>query len=152
MRTPWWALVVLSGCALYSQDLGRMVEHYDANEYERALSIARVLEEDFSSLSPAEQARYAFVRGMTDFRLSSTTVQGTGTGTVRDAYRRNSRYWLGLASALERQTPGSLRSEEKERLEATLAEVNVDVFGAAKPGGATPKADPKADAKPTAGG
>ena len=44
------------GCATYSQDLERAKTHYEANQYEAALALFRVLELDFDSL-PARPSR-----------------------------------------------------------------------------------------------
>src|SRR3712207_3611789 len=72
-------------CATYKQDLERSRGHYEGtsvdqarkdyeeNQYEKALALLRVLEHDVDSLPPGEQAQYAYLRGMTGYRLSQST-------------------------------------------------------------------------------
>jgi hypothetical protein len=82
-----WALASLlllaSACATYREDLNRGQRLYEENQYEHALAIWRALEADMDSLSRTDQARYAYLRGMTDFRLK---------------FRSDARYWLGIAA------------------------------------------------------
>ena len=110
------ALAPLS-CATYSEDLNRGQRLYEENKYENALAIWRVLESDSDSLSFNDQARYAYLRGMTDYRLG---------------YRPDSRHWLALAKATEQEHAGGLSVEWKERLEQSLADLNQDVYGGAE--------------------
>src|SRR5262245_48825822 len=116
-------------CATYEQDLNRASEHYNRNQFESALALFRVLEPDLDSFSAAEQARYAYLRGMTDYRLSGLSPQGTGVSDPRQGYRDNARHWLAIAAAIEKKTPGGLTPEEKQRLDETMADLNRDVFG-----------------------
>ncbi len=146
-----------SGCATYAQDLDRARGHYEANRFEQALALFRVLEHDMDSFSLPEQAQYAYLRGMTDYRLAGLAPQGTGVADPRKGYRDNARHWLGLAAAIEKQTPGGITSEQKIRLNETLSDLNRDVFGGAEtlpendaasdaaeqPGGAEPDATPE---------
>jgi hypothetical protein len=117
------ALTALSvaGCATYTQDLDRGIHHYDANEHERALAVFRSLENDTDSFDGKELARYYYYRGMTDYRLASPQYE----------VRPDARYWLGLAHAAEDKTPGSLTSDQKQRLDDALDDLNDDVFGSA---------------------
>lgn len=105
-----------SACATYLDDLNRAEAHYQANEHERALALFRVLEPDIDSLSRADQARYAYLRGMNDYRLG-------------DAFRADARHWLAFAKAIEREQPGSLNADWKPRLEEALRDLNQDVYG-----------------------
>ena len=107
-------LLVLVACATYREDLNRGQRLYEEREYERALAIFRVLEPDEDSLHPGDQARYAYLRGMTDYRLG---------------FRPDARHWLALAQAREQTRPGGLSLEWKERLEKSLEELNRDVYG-----------------------
>jgi hypothetical protein len=107
-------LLLASGCATYREDLNRGQRLYEENQYEHALAIWRVLEEDMDSLSHNDQARYAYLRGMTDFRLK---------------FRPDARYWLGVAKAIEQEHGGGLSVEWQERLKVTLTELNQDVYG-----------------------
>lgn len=133
-----------SGCATYRQDLDRARAHYDHNEYEAALALFRVLEPDVDSFSTAEHAQYAYARGMTGYRLSALANAGTAVADPKQAFRSNARHWLAVARAIDKETPGGLTPEEKQRLDETLADLNKDVYG----GGDDLKA---ADAKPSDG-
>ncbi|MGK3990392.1 hypothetical protein WME99_45525 [Sorangium sp. So ce136] len=121
-----------TGCATYTQDLDRARSHYEANRFEQALALFRVLEHDTDSFSLPEQAQYAYLRGMTDYRLADLAPQGAGVADPRKGYRDNARHWLGLAAAIEKQTPGGISSEQKNRLTETLADLNRDVYGGAE--------------------
>jgi hypothetical protein len=118
-----------AGCATYTQDLERAQRHYDDNQFEKALALCRVLEEDIDSLSPAETAKYAYLRGMTDYRLASVAQQGTNVADPRRAFRDNARHWLAIASAIDTKTPGGISIEQKQRLKDALDDLNKDVFG-----------------------
>jgi Cys-rich repeat protein len=100
-------------CATYREDLNRGQRMYEENQYEHALALWRILEEDADSLSVNDQARYAYLRGMTDYRLG---------------FRADSRHWLALAKATE-QAHGGLSVEWKERMEQSLTDLNQDVYG-----------------------
>jgi hypothetical protein len=110
------ALLLATACATYREDLNRGQRLYEENQYERALAIWRVLESDMDSLTLNDQARYAYLRGMTDYRLR---------------FRADARHWLGLASAIEKEHAGGLSVEWKERLRTTLDDLNHDVYGGA---------------------
>lgn len=136
-------------CATYKQDLDRSRKHYEdnqvdqarknyeENQYEKALALLRVLEHDIDSFSPGEQAQYAYLRGMTDYRLSQSSrlsqqpTQGSSVADPRKDYRANSRHWLGVAAATEKITPGGLLPEEKQRMTDALNDLNKDVWGGA---------------------
>ncbi len=115
-------LVSAIGCANYRSELQRGQGYYNDQQYEIALALWRDLEPDQDSLEKNERVRYAYLRGMTDFRLG---------------YRPDARYWLGLAAAGEKLTPSSLSSDESERLGKTLNELNQEVYGTGK----APKAE-----------
>ncbi|HTQ06638.1 MAG TPA: hypothetical protein VMI54_22435 [Polyangiaceae bacterium] len=110
------ALLVV-GCTTYREDLNRGQRLYEENQYEHALAIWRVLETDTDSLSDNDQARYAYLRGMTDYRLG---------------FRPYARHWLGLARALDKEHPGGLNQEWRDRLDKSLADLNNDVYGGAE--------------------
>ncbi len=119
------ALAVLGvGCATYSQDLERARLHYQTNDFARSLAILRVLGEDADALSPTERRQYAYLRGMTDLRLS-TTSPSTGP-TDRAALRACARDWLEVS--VREAGPGglSLSPDQLARARASLAEL-VDV-------------------------
>ena len=132
MRLLWLALAFsAASCVTYTQDLDRAKAHYEQNQYEAALAIFRVLEPDVDSLNTAEQAKYAYLRGMTDYRLSSLSASGSHVSDPKRAFRDNARHWLGVASAIEKETPGGLTEDEKKRLGDTLTDLNHDVYGGA---------------------
>lgn len=107
-------LLLVLGCATYREDLNRGQRLYEENQYERALAIWRVLEADMDSLSRTDQARYAYLRGMTDYRLG---------------FRPYARHWLGVSRAIEKEHPGGLNQEWKDRMNQSLADLDRDVFG-----------------------
>lgn len=114
MRRFAFAALLLIGCATYREDLNRGQRLYEENQYERALAIWRVLESDMDSLSRNDQARYAYLRGMTDYRLG---------------FRPYARHWLGIAKAIDKETPGGLNQEWRDRLDKSLTDLNNDVYG-----------------------
>jgi hypothetical protein len=103
----------LAGCATYQDDLARSQKAFEQNQHERALAILRALENDSTHLSPAERAQYAYLRGMTDYRIG---------------YRSDARHWLAAARAIETQTPNSLPEEWTKRMNETLGELNDEVY------------------------
>ncbi len=107
------ACVALPACATYEDDLATGQRAFEASEHERALAILRVLEPDFVRLSLPERARYAYLRGMTDYRIG---------------YKADARHWLAVASAIEDKTPDSLPPEWAKRLGDSLKELNEDVY------------------------
>lgn len=120
-----------AGCATYRQDLERAKTHYEANEYEKALALFRVLEPDMDSFSDSEKAQYAYLRGMTDYRLAGLANPGSGMSNPKQDFRSNARHWLGVASAIEKQSQGGLSTEEKQRLGEAMTDLNKDVYGGA---------------------
>ena len=118
MIRTWLGLAALAvslvACATYREDLNRGQRFYEENEYERSLAIFRVLESDMDSLELEDQSRYAYLRGMADYRLS---------------FRQDARHWLAVAKAIEQEHPGGLNPQWKQRLEETLNELNQEVYG-----------------------
>jgi hypothetical protein len=136
------------GCATYRQDLDRARKHYDQNQYEKALALFRVLEPDMDSLSDPEQAQYAYLRGMTDYRLASQQVAANVSGGVVDprrSFRDNARHWLAVAAATEKNTPGGLTPDERKRLTDALDDLNKDVYGGVEATDDKPEGDKKAE-------
>jgi len=107
------AALLLAACTTYRSQLHRGQRYYEENQYEAALALWRDLEADADSLTPEERARYAYFRGMTNYRLGQ---------------RAEARYWLSLAQAGEQLHPSSLGEERRQRLEATLSELQKDVM------------------------
>lgn len=116
------------GCATYRDDLNRAEKHYQANEHERALALFRVIEPDLDSLDYVDRTRYAYLRGINDYRMSGKAEGGTKT-SVDKAYRASARHWLAIARALEREKPGGLQPEWKTNLAEALRDLNQDVYG-----------------------
>ena len=114
MRFAALTALVLVACTTYREDLNRGQRLYEENQYEHALAIWRLLEDDMDSLSPNDQARYAYLRGMTDYRLG---------------FRPYARHWLGIAQSIDKEYPGGLNQEWKDRMDKSLADLNVDVYG-----------------------
>lgn len=99
----------LSGCATYRDELVRSQQAFEQNQHERALALLRELEPDISRLATPERAQYAYLRGMTDYRIG---------------YRADARHWLAVANAYEESSPGVLPVDWKTRTAAALEEMN----------------------------
>ncbi|MGO9832622.1 MAG: hypothetical protein ACLP1X_00250 [Polyangiaceae bacterium] len=100
-------------CATYEEDLARSQRAFDASEHERALAILRSLEPDMGRLGTSDRAHYAYLRGMTDYRIG---------------YKVDARHWLGVSAAIEQQTPGSIPPDSVTRLNEALKEMNEAVY------------------------
>ncbi len=108
-------LGAISSCATYESNLETGQRALEQSEHERALAIFRALEPDMSHLSLIGRAHYAYLRGMTDYRIG---------------YKSEARHWLALASALEQKTPGSLPPDWEQRMSESLKELNEEVYAA----------------------
>lgn len=117
--------VSLVACQTYRDDLIRAQRYYEDNQYAQALALFRALERDTDSLTAHEHARYAYFRGMTDYRLAR--VEGGND----ERFDRHARYWLGLATSIEKENPGGLQEHEKKRLDETLTDLNTKAYGTA---------------------
>jgi hypothetical protein len=104
----------IASCVTYAEELNRGQRYFQGNEYERALAVWRVLEADVDSLSPTDRTRYAYLRGMTDYRMS-----------LRD----DARHWLALARAYEQATPGGIEEGWRDRMNEALKDLGNDVHG-----------------------
>ena len=105
--------VLLSGCATYASELNRGQTAFEANKHEQALAIFRALENDQTHFDPGERARYAYLRGMTDYRIG---------------YRADARHWLAVAKELDGQNKNALPEQWKGRLDTALADLNEAVW------------------------
>jgi hypothetical protein len=118
MRQLAWFVAIFAlaftACSTYRDHLNRGQRMYDENEYEHALALFRNIEPDIDSLTPNDQARYAYLRGMTDYRLG---------------FRPDARHWLAMAKAFDQANPGGLTPEWKTRTDEAIADLNKDVFG-----------------------
>lgn len=104
-----------AGCATYQDELSRGERAFEASEDERALAIFRNLESDTGRLGDADRAHYAYLRGMTDYRIG---------------YKAEARHWLAVAAALDQATPGSLPADWAKRMGEALKELNEEVYTA----------------------
>jgi hypothetical protein len=147
----WLAAIVVSlslplvACATYQDELASGQRAFEASEHDRALAIFRVLEADTVQLSVPDRARYAYLRGMTDFRIG---------------YQAEARHWLSMAAAIEQQAPGSLPEDWNKRLADSLKELNEAVYTAgietlsnaapakARPSDSPSESEPPASRKP----
>ena len=129
-----FALAAVAGCATYEQELQRAEDHFTHDEHERSLATLRALEEDWASLSTKDRARYAYLRGMTDYRIG---------------FKADARHWLAVGLEIERDSPGALAADEKKASEEKLGELNAVVWAGdvlpqdEAPGKAAKKAKPK---------
>jgi hypothetical protein len=105
---------VLAACQTYQDDLTRSQRAFEQNEHEHALALLRQLEPDTDHLAPNEQAQYAYLRGMTDYRIG---------------YKVDARHWLALAKSMEEKTPGLLPEDWKARMTEALGTLNEGVYG-----------------------
>jgi hypothetical protein len=144
MASPFvWVAIVsgpaLGGCDTYRDELARSQRAFEHADYERALAIFRALEPDVGGhFSLQEQAQYAYLRGMTDYRVG---------------YKVDARHWLALAHAIDSSRTGLLPSDWKARIKDTLGELNEQVYAAgvetlAESQEEAAKTAPSASAKP----
>jgi hypothetical protein len=108
-----WLLAVVA-CSGHRDALARGRLYYEDNRFEQALSVWRELESNEYRLRPYERSRYAYLRGMTDYRLG---------------FRDDARHWLGLAKAIEQLHPGGINPEWMERLDGALDDLDREIFG-----------------------
>lgn len=107
-------------CAGYGDALARGQRYYEDNQYERALALWRDLDRRQASFAPAERTRYAYFRGMTDYRLG---------------YRDDARHWLAIAKARDGTVGGVLGAAWHERLEGALVDLERETLGIRSTGG-----------------
>ena len=115
-RRAAWAVGVASvmACAGESDALRRGQRYYEDNQYERALALWRDLDRRDVELSPEERVRFAYFRGMTDYRLG---------------FRDDARHWLAIAKAESTRYPGGLDPRWLERLDGALADLSLSTSG-----------------------
>ena len=107
------SILALAGCATYHDELVRGEQAYEKNDHERALATFRALEPNQSHFDVTEEARYAYLRGMTDYRIG---------------YRADARHWLMIAKAIDDQNKDALPPDWRNRLVSALTELNQAVF------------------------
>jgi len=108
-------LLPLLACTTYRDQLSRGQRAFELNEHDRTLAILRDLEPDVRHLTVPEQAEYAYLRGMTDYRVG---------------YKPDARHWLSIAKAYEDNSPGVLPADWKLRTNEALDEMNGVVYSA----------------------
>jgi hypothetical protein len=101
-------------CAAQSDAITRGQRYYEDNQYEKALSLWRDLDRRRVPLSSTERARFAYLRGMTDYRLG---------------FRGDARHWLAVAKGTDALSPGGLDVSSRERLESALGDLEREAFG-----------------------
>jgi hypothetical protein len=106
---------MLAGCTTYQDDLARGQRAFEGSEDERALAIFRILEPDTSHLTDTDRAHYAYLRGMTDYRMG---------------YKSEARHWLSMAAAMAKETPDVLPEDWAKRMNDALKELNEAVYAA----------------------
>jgi hypothetical protein len=104
---------LVSGCNTYANNLARSREAYEQNQHERALAILRALEPDENHLTDPELTEYAYLRGMTDYRIG---------------YLQDARHWLLVAKELDKANPKALNEDWKGRMTSAVDELNAKVF------------------------
>jgi hypothetical protein len=102
-----------AACSTYQDELARGQRAFEESEHERALAIFRALEPDVQRLSLNDRAHYAYLRGMTDYRIG---------------YKAESRHWLSIAAAIAKQSPGSLPAGWSKRMAESLKDLNDTVY------------------------
>lgn len=108
------AVACLCSCAGHADALERGQRLYEDNQYERALALWRELDRREAAFGPRERARYAYFRGMTDYRLG---------------FRDDARHWLAIAKATDAQQPGALVPTWLERLDGALTDLGREALG-----------------------
>jgi hypothetical protein len=101
------------GCTTYRDQLVRSQHAFEQNEYERTLGLLRALEPNVTRLATPEQAEYAYLRGMTDYRIGN---------------RPDARHWLAIARTYDETSPGMLPTDWKARMTDALDEMNAVVY------------------------
>jgi len=107
------ASLLLGGCTTYRDQLVRSQHSFEQNRHEQTLGLLRALEPEVTRLSTPEQAQYAYLRGMTDYRIG---------------HRLDARHWLAVARTYDETSPGILPTDWKARMTDALDELNGVVY------------------------
>ena len=110
---PLLLLAGSTGCTTYRDQLVRSQHSFEQNKHEQTLGLLRALEADVTRLSTPEQAQYAYLRGMTDYRIG---------------HRADARHWLAIARTYDETSPGILPADWKARMTDALDELNNVVY------------------------
>lgn len=108
-------LLACASCATYHDQLARGQHAFEDSQYDRTLAILRDLEPDVKRLTVPEQAQYAYLRGIADYRVG---------------YKPDARHWLAVAKAYEDNSPGVLTADWKARVNESLEAMNGVVYAA----------------------
>jgi hypothetical protein len=130
------ALVIglVLGCSTYRDNLTRGERLYQANQFDESLALCRLMERDVDALTRGEQARYAYLRGMTDYQLG---------------FRADARHWLAIARAIHEQEAGGLDADALATSQTTLDELNREVYGLTPGNAASGAVAPSVSAVPS---
>lgn len=109
---------VFGACTTYQSELQRGINHYKNEKPEQAIVVLQSLEGDIDSLSAEDKVKYAYYRGMADYRISEQ----------HEKARNDARYWLSLAKAGADVSKGSLTEDERAQVEKVLAKLMCDVY------------------------
>jgi hypothetical protein len=110
MRLPIaLSVIVLASCATHHEQLVRAQVAFENDQHERTLALLRDLGPDVTRLPQPEQAHYAYLRGMTDYRIG---------------YKNDARHWLAIARAFDERSPGILPAAFQQRTTEALAELD----------------------------
>ena len=126
------AAVGTGACTTYRDQLARGQRAFEQNDHDRTLAILRDLEPDMKRLTAPEQAEYAYLRGMSDYRIG---------------YKSDARHWLAVAKAYEESSPGVLPVDWKTRTNEALDVLNGVVFSEGTGGLSTSRRSESDDAK-----
>jgi hypothetical protein len=105
--------LTLTACNTYRDQLVRSQRTFEQNEHEKTLGLLRAMEGDVTKLALPEQAQYAYLRGMTDYRIG---------------HRNDARHWLAIARAHDETSTGMLPTDWKARMNEALDELNNVVY------------------------
>lgn len=108
------ALALTLGCAGLSDDLRHARRSYAAAAYEDALTWLVAVEGDIPAATPAQQATWHYLRGMTEYRLG---------------HRGEARHYLALAHVIGGERGVGLQPEWRRTLAITLAELSSELPG-----------------------
>jgi hypothetical protein len=110
---PLVVLGAVGACTTYHDQLARGQRAFEQSDHDRTLAILRDLEPDLNRLTAPEQAQYAYLRGMSDYRVG---------------YKPDARHWLAVARAYEDRSPGVLPADWKTRTSEALDDLNGIVY------------------------
>lgn len=103
------ALLVLTGCTTWTQEIRQAELAYDEARPDAALAWLDVVSDDnLGRMDVSDRARYLYIRGMTEFRLGR---------------RDDALYHLALAREVSGGDGVGLRREQRDLMNRTLTEL-----------------------------